>query len=169
MSVPEDGTQVPASNITPITDAQQAAATAEDDAKARIRIGSQRQGSGSTKVPPRVVTEFKTGADAPTPKKQVFVRLDQDGNFQPLTSGTSPIVAPQCVGFSNGRIAIEHAAGRRVSNFGRRYSSECARSAIRRTKLSSEASAVGAYAEGRSTGRREGGTEDRRPQHCAAS
>jgi predicted RNA-binding protein with RPS1 domain len=58
--------------------------------KRRLKIGSQRDGS-TAKVPPRVITEFKTPAGGVTPPKQVFVSLDQAGKFQPLAAPNKPV------------------------------------------------------------------------------
>jgi small subunit ribosomal protein S1 len=55
-----------------------------DSAKARIKIGTQRQGTAIPKIAPRVVTDFKT------PPKQVFVSLDQEGNFAPVAPTVNP-------------------------------------------------------------------------------
>jgi small subunit ribosomal protein S1 len=57
--------------------------------KRRLKIGSQRDGS-TAKVPPRVITEFKTPAAGATPPKQVFVSLSPEGQFQPLAAPTKP-------------------------------------------------------------------------------
>lgn len=74
------------------------ATAAENEAeKRRLKIGSQRDGS-TAKVPPRVITEFKTPAGGATPQKQVFVSLGQDGKFQPLAAPDKPVAtAPPAV------------------------------------------------------------------------
>ncbi len=71
------------------TNAPSASSSESDADKPRIKIGSQRDGS-TAKVPPRVITEFKTPAGGAAPKKQVFVSLDQEGKFQPLTAPNNP-------------------------------------------------------------------------------
>ncbi len=88
---PDVTTSIPASEAAPTTVASTTESnTTEDDSKPRIKIGSQRDGAAPTKVPPRVITEFKTTAPA---TKQVFVQLDQQGNFQPLATPATPAAA----------------------------------------------------------------------------
>lgn len=70
--------------------ADQAAST--EAARQRIKIGTQRYGTAVPKIPPRVTTDFKT---SPAPQKQVFVRMDAQGNFTPLETPTAPPAAPQ--------------------------------------------------------------------------
>ncbi|MDX1965123.1 MAG: S1 RNA-binding domain-containing protein [Pirellulales bacterium] len=65
--------------------------TEENASRPRIKIGSQRD-SGPTKIPPRVTTEFKTLP----PPKQVFLRMDSQGNFAPLNApAPAPGTPPQ--------------------------------------------------------------------------
>jgi predicted RNA-binding protein with RPS1 domain len=87
---PDVTTSIPASEAASTSVAPSSEHTTTDDDKPRIKIGSQRDGGAPTKVPPRVITEFKTTAPA---TKQVFVQLDQQGNFQPLATPAAPTPA----------------------------------------------------------------------------
>jgi predicted RNA-binding protein with RPS1 domain len=91
VAAPETNATLPPAAV-PTTPEPAAATSAPADAegdKPRLKIGSQRDGS-TAKVPPRVITEFKTPAGGVAPKKQVFVSLDQEGKFQPLAAPNKP-------------------------------------------------------------------------------
>ncbi len=92
-ATPEANASLPAADTASAPTSAGAASAetrAENDSdKPRIKIGSQRDGS-TAKVPPRVITEFKTPAGGAAPKKQVFVSLDQEGKFQPLAAPSTP-------------------------------------------------------------------------------
>lgn len=86
-AAPEANATLPAAVTT--ASAPAASASEIEAEKRRLKIGSQRDGS-TAKVPPRVITEFKTPAGGVTPPKQVFVSLDQAGKFQPLAAPSKP-------------------------------------------------------------------------------